>query len=128
MEVVNSFQSSLLICCRQIRGAIQEYQTQVIDSVKEDIKHLHEKVSSLTIRNLSRTQNDLPLVQNAILIFRGLPHAQMRGLPSNAGDYLGSPNRATTLNIHETHLRRSRSRLGTLCQRTETPVKRSLKT
>lgn len=32
----------------QIRGAIQEYQTQLIDSVKEDIKHLHEKVSSTT--------------------------------------------------------------------------------
>lgn len=29
----------------QIRGAIQEYQTQLIDSVKEDIKRLHEKVS-----------------------------------------------------------------------------------
>ncbi|KIM47305.1 hypothetical protein M413DRAFT_440753 [Hebeloma cylindrosporum] len=27
----------------KIRGAIQEYQTQLIDSVKEDIKHLHEK-------------------------------------------------------------------------------------
>jgi Dynein heavy chain, N-terminal region 1. len=30
----------------QIRGAIQEYQTQLIDSVKEDIKHLHDKVRS----------------------------------------------------------------------------------
>ena len=29
---------------KQIRGAIQEYQTQLIDSVKDDIKHLHEKV------------------------------------------------------------------------------------
>ena len=29
----------------QIRGAIQEYQTQLIDSVKEDIKRLHDKVS-----------------------------------------------------------------------------------
>jgi len=28
----------------QIRGAIQEYQTQLIESVKEDIKHLHDKV------------------------------------------------------------------------------------
>ncbi|KAF9265453.1 dynein heavy chain [Marasmius fiardii PR-910] len=27
----------------KIRGAIQEYQTQLIDSVKEDIKHLHDK-------------------------------------------------------------------------------------
>ena len=28
----------------KIRGAIQEYQTQLIDSVKEDIKRLHDKV------------------------------------------------------------------------------------
>ncbi|KIK51248.1 hypothetical protein GYMLUDRAFT_982366 [Collybiopsis luxurians FD-317 M1] len=28
----------------KIRGAIQEYQTQLIDSVKEDIKHLHDKL------------------------------------------------------------------------------------
>jgi dynein heavy chain 1 len=28
----------------QIRGAIQEYQTQLIDTVKEDIKRLHDKV------------------------------------------------------------------------------------
>ncbi|KAJ7572472.1 dynein heavy chain, N-terminal region 1-domain-containing protein [Mycena floridula] len=27
----------------KIRGAIQEYQTQLIDSVKENIKHLHDK-------------------------------------------------------------------------------------
>ena len=31
---------------QQIRGAIQEYQTQLIDSVKEDIKRLHDKVCS----------------------------------------------------------------------------------
>lgn len=29
----------------KIRGAIQEYQTQLIESVKEDIKKLHDKVS-----------------------------------------------------------------------------------
>ena len=28
----------------QIRGAIREYQTQLIDSVKEDITRLHDKV------------------------------------------------------------------------------------
>ena len=33
-----------LITCNQIRGAIQEYQTQLIDSVKEDIQRLHHKV------------------------------------------------------------------------------------
>ena len=36
---------SALSPIHQIRGAIQEYQTQLIDSVKEDIKHLHDKVS-----------------------------------------------------------------------------------
>jgi hypothetical protein len=30
----------------QIRGAIQEYQIQLIDSVKKDIKRLHDKVPS----------------------------------------------------------------------------------
>ena len=29
---------------KQIRGAFQEYQMQLIDSVKDDIKHLHLKV------------------------------------------------------------------------------------
>lgn len=33
-----------LVNLEQIRGAIQEYQTQLIESVKEDIKHLHDKV------------------------------------------------------------------------------------
>ena len=33
----------------QIRGAIQEYQTQLIESVKEDIKHLHDKVWNLSL-------------------------------------------------------------------------------
>jgi hypothetical protein len=51
---------------QQIRGAIQEYQTQLIDSVKEDIKRLHDKVcSSLTPTNLIYT---IVLVQNAIPI------------------------------------------------------------
>ncbi|KAF8883831.1 dynein heavy chain, N-terminal region 1-domain-containing protein [Infundibulicybe gibba] len=31
----------------KIRGAIQEYQTQLIDSVKEDIKRLHDKMRDL---------------------------------------------------------------------------------
>jgi Dynein heavy chain, N-terminal region 1 len=35
---------SYITPCQQIRGAIQEYQTQLIDSVKEDIKRLHDKV------------------------------------------------------------------------------------
>jgi hypothetical protein len=36
-----------LVNLEQIRGAIQEYQTQLIESVKEDIKHLHDKVWDL---------------------------------------------------------------------------------
>jgi dynein heavy chain 1 len=27
----------------KIRGAIQEYQSQLIDSIREDIRHLHDK-------------------------------------------------------------------------------------
>ena len=38
-----------LVTPEQIRGAIQEYQTQLIESVKEDIKHLHDKVWNLPL-------------------------------------------------------------------------------
>lgn len=53
----------------KIRGAIQEYQTQLIDSVKEDIKRLHDKV-----RHFVATQDMLLMfghyaVQDAIPIF-----------------------------------------------------------
>ena len=36
----------------KIRGAIQEYQTQLIDSVKEDIKRLHDKVRHISSPNV----------------------------------------------------------------------------
>jgi len=46
---VSSFPSILLDISQhllQIRGAIQEYQTQLIESVKEDITRLQDKVRS----------------------------------------------------------------------------------
>ncbi|KAF9068581.1 cytoplasmic dynein heavy chain 1 [Rhodocollybia butyracea] len=53
----------------KIRGAIQEYQTQLIDSVKEDIKHLHDKFK--TQYRYSETYHmslmrDLPPIAGAI--------------------------------------------------------------
>ncbi|KAJ3411544.1 hypothetical protein HDV05_002063 [Chytridiales sp. JEL 0842] len=54
----------------KIRGAIQEYQTQLIDSVKEDIKKLHDKFK-LHYRNSEAYHmsqlRDVPPISGAIL-------------------------------------------------------------
>ncbi|KAJ3090057.1 hypothetical protein HK102_004799, partial [Quaeritorhiza haematococci] len=54
----------------KIRGAIQEYQTQLIDSVKEDIKKLHDKFKlhyrSSEASHMSQLR-DLPPVSGAII-------------------------------------------------------------
>jgi hypothetical protein len=68
MEGLCSFKSPLLIYCLQICGAIQEYQTQLIDSIKEDIKHLHKKVISF-FSYPSYDSDDFLSVQNTIPIF-----------------------------------------------------------
>ncbi|KAJ4492589.1 dynein heavy chain, N-terminal region 1-domain-containing protein [Lentinula edodes] len=63
-----------------IRGAIQEYQTQLIDSVKEDIKHLHDKVwSFLQLHSLHLDPHIAP-VQNSIPLLRSLPYVANAGL------------------------------------------------
>ncbi|KAJ3809625.1 dynein heavy chain, N-terminal region 1-domain-containing protein [Lentinula lateritia] len=53
-----------------IRGAIQEYQTQLIDSVKEDIKHLHDKFKTQyrysEAYHMSQMR-DLPPIAGAII-------------------------------------------------------------
>ncbi|KAF9527881.1 cytoplasmic dynein heavy chain 1 [Crepidotus variabilis] len=54
----------------KIRGAIQEYQTQLIDSVKEDIKHLHEKFKTQYRTSESyhmSLMRDLPPISSAII-------------------------------------------------------------
>ncbi|KAF5382234.1 hypothetical protein D9757_008925 [Collybiopsis confluens] len=54
----------------KIRGAIQEYQTQLIDSVKEDIKHLHDKFKTQYRSSPSyhmSLMRDLPPISGAIL-------------------------------------------------------------
>ncbi|KAG1741853.1 dynein heavy chain, N-terminal region 1-domain-containing protein [Suillus paluster] len=54
----------------KIRGAIQEYQTQLIDSVKEDIKRLHDKFKtqyrSSEAYHMSQMR-DLPPIAGAII-------------------------------------------------------------
>lgn len=54
----------------KIRGAIQEYQTQLIDSVKEDIKHLHDKFKTqyryFEAYHMSQMR-DLPPIAGAII-------------------------------------------------------------
>ncbi|KAI8818344.1 dynein heavy chain [Fimicolochytrium jonesii] len=69
----------------KIRGAIQEYQTQLIDSVKEDIKKLHDKFkmhySNSEAHKMSQLR-DLPPVAGAIVwarqIERQLGHYMKR--------------------------------------------------
>lgn len=54
----------------KIRGAIQEYQTQLIESVKEDIKHLHHKFKTQyrysEAYHMSQMR-DLPPIAGAII-------------------------------------------------------------
>lgn len=54
----------------KIRGAVQEYQTQLIDNVKEDIRSLHEKFKVL-YRNSQASHmshaRDLPPISGAII-------------------------------------------------------------
>ncbi|KAF8653334.1 hypothetical protein AX16_004034 [Volvariella volvacea WC 439] len=54
----------------KIRGAIQEYQTQLIDSVKDDIKHLHDKFKTQyrysEAYHMSQMR-DLPPIAGAII-------------------------------------------------------------
>lgn len=68
----------------QIRGAIQEYQTQLIDSVKEDIKHLHEKVST-TAFFIPCTQSTACQFKTQYRFSEAYHMAQMRDLPPIAG-------------------------------------------
>jgi hypothetical protein len=54
----------------KIRGAIQEYQTQLIDSVKEDIKRLHDKFKTQYRSSEAYHQSqmrDLPPIAGAII-------------------------------------------------------------
>ncbi|KAF9463127.1 dynein heavy chain [Collybia nuda] len=54
----------------KIRGAIQEYQTQLIDSVKEDIKHLHDKFKTqyrFSEAYHMAQMRDLPPIAGAII-------------------------------------------------------------
>ncbi|KAJ3566624.1 hypothetical protein NP233_g6881 [Leucocoprinus birnbaumii] len=54
----------------KIRGAIQEYQTQLIDSVKEDIQHLHHKFKTQYRSSESyhmSQMRDIPPIAGAII-------------------------------------------------------------
>ncbi|KIJ94069.1 hypothetical protein K443DRAFT_12422 [Laccaria amethystina LaAM-08-1] len=54
----------------KIRSAIQEYQTQLIDSVKEDIKHLHDKFKTqyrFSEAYHMAQMRDLPPIAGAII-------------------------------------------------------------
>ncbi|CAL1696879.1 unnamed protein product [Somion occarium] len=77
----------------KIRGAIQEYQTQLIDSVKEDIKRLHDKVCFKTQYRYSEAYHmsqmrDLPPISGAIIWARQIDR-QLQTYMKRVEDVLG---------------------------------------
>src|ERR1700683_3452517 len=78
----------LLRCCR----AIQEHQTQLIDSIKEDIKRLHDSEQASSV--FCAQSLNIYIVQNTILILQSLSHvSNARSTPNNRGYHLGTTNR-----------------------------------
>ncbi|PCH33132.1 dynein heavy chain [Wolfiporia cocos MD-104 SS10] len=75
----------------KIRGAIQEYQTQLIDSVKEDIKRLHDKFKtqyrSSEAYHMSQMR-DLPPISGAIIWARQIDR-QLATYMKRVEDVLG---------------------------------------
>ncbi|TFK48049.1 cytoplasmic dynein heavy chain 1 [Heliocybe sulcata] len=75
----------------KIRGAIQEYQTQLIDSVKEDIKRLHEKFKTQyrfsEAYHMSQMR-DLPPIAGAIIWARQIER-QLLAYMKRVEDVLG---------------------------------------
>ncbi|TFK18751.1 dynein heavy chain protein 2 [Coprinopsis marcescibilis] len=75
----------------KIRGAIQEYQTQLIDSVKEDIKHLHDKFKTQyrysEAYHMSQMR-DLPPIAGAIIWARQIER-QLLAYMKRVEDVLG---------------------------------------
>ncbi|KAI0668593.1 dynein heavy chain [Trametes maxima] len=75
----------------KIRGAIQEYQTQLIDSVKEDIKRLHEKFKTQyrfsEAYHMSQMR-DLPPISGAIIWARQIDR-QLQTYMKRVEDVLG---------------------------------------
>ncbi|KAL1952384.1 hypothetical protein VTO73DRAFT_1533 [Trametes versicolor] len=75
----------------KIRGAIQEYQTQLIDSVKEDIKRLHEKFKTQyrfsEAYHMSQMR-DLPPISGAIIWARQIDR-QLQAYMKRVEDVLG---------------------------------------
>ncbi|KAI0762498.1 dynein heavy chain [Fomes fomentarius] len=75
----------------KIRGAIQEYQTQLIDSVKEDIKRLHDKFKTQyrfsEAYHMSQMR-DLPPISGAIIWARQIDR-QLQTYMKRVEDVLG---------------------------------------
>ncbi|KAG8800414.1 hypothetical protein FRC16_002934 [Serendipita sp. 398] len=75
----------------KIRGAIQEYQTQLIESVKEDIKHLHTKFKTQyrysEAYHMSQMR-DLPPIAGAIIWARQIER-QLSTYMKRVEDVLG---------------------------------------
>ncbi|KAG8937242.1 hypothetical protein FRC03_010096 [Tulasnella sp. 419] len=75
----------------KIRGAIQEYQTQLIDSVKEDIKRLHDKFKTQYRHSEAyhmSQMRDLPPIAGAIIWARQIER-QLSTYMKRVEDVLG---------------------------------------
>ncbi|KAI8321400.1 dynein heavy chain [Martensiomyces pterosporus] len=75
----------------KIRGAIQEYQTQLINSVKDDILRLHDTFKKHYHRSEAYTMSqlrDVPPVSGAIIWIRQIEH-QLNMYMSRVEDVLG---------------------------------------
>jgi len=80
--------------------------------VKEDIKHLHEKVRFFSPLHTSIVSNMFYLVQDSIPFLRSLSHVADAGSTYCRSYHLGSTNRTTTSDIHETSRRCVRKGMG----------------
>ena len=93
--------------------------------MKDDIKHLHEKVLFSHYAKVSYLTNLFCPVQDPIPFLRSIPHVADAGSTSYCWSYhLGSTNRTTTSDIHETSGRRVRKRMGALRRRPKTPIRK----
>lgn len=97
-----------------IRGAIREYQTQLIQRVKDDIEALHEKFKvrprGIVWASVTKTNVSLP---GSIPPEQGLPPVgRSRPSPGGRFHHLGAPDRQPTHDVSQARRRRPGQGLG----------------
>lgn len=104
----------------KIKAAIQEYQAQLIEHVKEDIRKLHERFKNRYPNSqaaLMSTLRDLPPISGAIIWARQIGTFVMGFLFNRFSSSLTSTVsfRTTTQNLYATCGRCTRKTLGGRC-------------